>query len=326
MTTLVAHAFAGSPNNASHTLSDGAPALSAGAPALSDGAPELEIVRVPERRSVKIWAHGYPYRTVRWHFHPEYEVHLVTNTSGIRYVGDSIDQFRPGDLVMVAPNLPHNWISDVPPQTVVAERCLVLQFTEASIQRCVEAFPEMKIVDSLLSQSLDGVLFTPQTARRVEPVMRAMMEASGPAQVSLFLRVLDELVNDPLRARLVGRSFSANPHAYLSAPVNRAITFISEHLTEDINEADLARHCGQSVSSFSKAFHKQTGATFVHYVNAKRIELACQHLTQDEISVTEICYQVGFNNVSNFNRQFAAAKGMTPSQLRKLYRRRAASG
>ena len=75
--------------------------------------PELELVRVPEKQSVKIWSHGYPFRTVRWHFHPEYEIHLITATSGIRYVGDHIGTFVPGDLVMVAPNLPHNWISDV---------------------------------------------------------------------------------------------------------------------------------------------------------------------------------------------------------------------
>jgi len=76
--------------------------------------PDLELAQVRDDQSFKIWSHGYSYRTVRWHFHPEYELHLVTATKGDRYVGDHIGAFCAGDLVLVGPNLPHNWISDIP--------------------------------------------------------------------------------------------------------------------------------------------------------------------------------------------------------------------
>ncbi len=64
--------------------------------------------------SFKVWSHGYPYRTVRWHFHPEYEIHLITATTGKYFVGDYIGDFEASNLVMTGPNLPHNWVSNVP--------------------------------------------------------------------------------------------------------------------------------------------------------------------------------------------------------------------
>ena len=96
---------------------------------------------------------------------------------------------------------------------------------------------------------------------------------------------------------------------------------IGRNFTRELNEADLARLSRRSVSTFSRSFRRHTGMTFVQYVNALRIELACQHLSQADLGVTEICYEVGFNNVSNFNRQFLALKGMPPSKFRALRHR-----
>ena len=90
--------------------------------------PDLELVAVPRDESFKVWSHGYPYRTVRWHFHPEYEIQLITSTTGKYFVGDFIGNFAPGNLVMTGPNLPHNWVSNVPHGERVDERCLILQF------------------------------------------------------------------------------------------------------------------------------------------------------------------------------------------------------
>src|ERR1700753_4104883 len=97
--------------------------------------PDLELVAVPRDESFKVWSHGYPYRTVRWHFHPEYEIHLITATTGKFFVGDHIGNFAPGNLAMVGSNLPHNWVSNVPGGQPVNERCFVLQFDAGFIAR-----------------------------------------------------------------------------------------------------------------------------------------------------------------------------------------------
>ena len=280
--------------------------------------PDLELVQVRDDQSFKIWSHGYPFRTVRWHFHPEYELHLVTATSGNRYVGDHIGPFGPGDLVLAGPNLPHNWISDVPLGESVDERCLVLQFTPAFVDRCLSTFPELRFLEPVLAESHRGLRFSPPTSERVGPLMRALLGASGARRVGLLVEVLDLVGHADEREPLASIGFRPDPSAYLSSTMNLALRHIDSNLTGDLNETDLAALAGQSVSTFSRSFRKRTGMTFVQYVNSLRIELACQHLGQPELTVAEICYEVGFNNVSNFNRQFLAVKGMPPSKFRAL--------
>ena len=282
--------------------------------------PDLELVQVRNDESFKVWSHGYPYRTVRWHFHPEYELHLVTATEGTRYVGDHIGPFVPGDLVFVGPNLPHNWISAVPAEGAVPEHCIVLQFTGAFITSCLATFPELRFLQSLLDEAFRGVRFDAALAKRIGPLMRELLEASGGRRILLFIEIIDLVSHAQGRTLLASIGFRPNPSVYLSGAMNFVLQHIDRNLTGDLNETDVAKLANQSVSGFSRSFRRRTGMTFVQYVNSLRIELACQHLGQGDLTVAEICYEVGFNNVSNFNRQFLAVKGMPPSKFRSLRR------
>jgi AraC-like DNA-binding protein len=282
--------------------------------------PDLELVQIRQDQAFKVWSHGYPFRTVRWHFHPEYELHLVTATVGNRYVGDHIGPFAPGDLVLVGPNLPHNWISNVRPGETVEERCIVLLFSEEFISGCLAIFPELRFVERLLKGASRGLKFSEPLSERAEPLMRALLQAEGAKRISLFIEMLDLLGHDPAQVPLASAKFLLDPSAYMSTAMNGVLDFVGRNVTGELSEAKLAKLNGQSVSAFSRSFRKHTGLTFVQYVNAMRIELACQHLTQDDLTITEICYEIGFNNVSNFNRQFLLHKSMPPSKFRTLYR------
>ena len=285
--------------------------------------PDLELVGVRDDQSFKVWSHGYPFRTVRWHFHPEYELHLVTATEGDRYVGDHIGPFRAGDLVLVGPNLPHNWISEVPDGETVEERCVILQFTDGFINGCIATFPELRFMQPLLKDAIRGVRFEESLAERVEPLMRSLLESSGARRIALFIDVLDLIGHADKRTPLASVGFQPQPSAYLSTSMNLVLQHIGRNFTRDLSETELARMCRQSVSTFARSFRKHTGMTFVQYVNSLRIELACQHLGQDDLTITAICHEVGFNNVSNFNRQFLAQKGMPPSKFRSMRRQAA---
>ena len=282
--------------------------------------PNFEHVGVRDDESFKVWSHGYPFRTVRWHFHPEYELHLITATTGSRYVGDHIGPFAPGDLVLAGPNLPHNWISDVPAGETVDERCVILQFTEPFITACMTTFPELRFLQALLQESNRGIRFEAAVAERVGPLLRALLTATGAGRIALFVGILDIIGHAAARVPLASPGFQPQPSAYLSAGMNLVLQHIGRNFTQDLNETDLARLSRQSVSTFARAFRKHTGMTFVQYVNTLRIELACQYLDQDDLNMTAICHEVGFNNVSNFNRQFLTQKGMPPSKFRTMRR------
>lgn len=282
--------------------------------------PDLEIVQVRDDQSFKVWSHGYPFRTVRWHFHPEYELHLVTATEGNRYVGDHIGAFRTGDLVLVGPNLPHNWITDLPTGQAVEERCLILQFTDAFASNCMSVFPELRFLESMLKAARRGLLFDPKVADRIGPLMRELLDASEGRRITLFVTILDIIGHAIQPVPLASISFQSDTPSYLSTTMNLTLQHIGRNFTRGLGEAEMAKLNRQSVSTFSRSFRKHTGMTFVQYVNSLRIELACQHLSQTELTITEICYEVGFGNVSNFNKQFLALKRMPPSRFRILQR------
>lgn len=287
--------------------------------------PDLELVAVPPDESFKVWSHGYPYRTVRWHFHPEYEIHLITATTGKYFVGDYIGNFAPGNLVMTGSNLPHNWVSNVPLEGRVDERCLVLQFDADFVERAISVFPELKRVEVLLDASCWGVLFTPATGAAAEPIMRELQHEHGMRRVTLFLSLLDLLVQSAGPVKLASAAYSADPARYAETRINHVLTYIGKNLSQELRETELAALAGQSVSAFSRYFRRHTGVPFVQYVNRLRINLACQLLMARELSITDICYQVGFNNLSNFNRQFLMLKEMSPSRWRAYQQLNAAS-
>lgn len=281
--------------------------------------PDLEVVQIRRGESFKAWSHGFPFRTVRWHFHPEYELHHVVATHGRYFVGDFIGEFQPGNLVLTGPNLPHNWISELPQGATVPLRCRIVQFSEEFIGQTMELLPELAPLSTVLQASRRGALFTPQTAKDVGPRLEALIEATGPRRIELFMGILDSLVRARGVTTLTSSDYLPDPSGYMSGGMNKVLAYIREHLTEPFHEEQLAGLAGQSQSAFSRSFRKHTGMAFVQYVGRLRINVACQMLmSDDQMSITDVCYAAGFNNVSNFNRQFLAQKGMSPSRFRTL--------
>jgi AraC-like DNA-binding protein len=282
--------------------------------------PDLELVHIRKGESFAAWMHGYPFRTVRWHYHPEYEIHLVAATSGQFFIGDHIGKFEPGQLIMTGPNLPQNWISDIGPNESVPARSLVIQFPPKLIADSVNAMAEMQLLVPLLERSRRGLLFDAATSQTIKPLMIALIEAQGIARLALFWRILHILSTAPEPEVLASLSYELDLTEINESGINRSIAYLREHLTEDFDENELARIVGHSPSSFSRAFKKHTGTTLVRYKNQLRVDLACQALvTRPDVKVAEICYEIGFSNLSNFNRHFQNYKGMSPSQFRATF-------
>ena len=281
--------------------------------------PDLEVVDVLQNESFKVWGHGYPFRTVRWHFHPEYEIQLITETSGQYFVGDFVGRFAPGNLVFMAPNLPHNWVSELPEGTSVERRNLILQFPKAFLVERVLSIPEMRYLEKLLSEAKRGVVFSDTVSKTARPIMEELLTAASGRRIVLFLSLLDLLAQDGARKQLSSHRFSPDPSSYMSSTINQVLSYIDQNLASDLRESDVADLAGQSVTTFSRYFRKHTGTSFVQHVNTLRIRRACELLVDTGLSVVDICFRVGYNNVSNFNRHFLAQKGVPPSRFRSLH-------
>jgi AraC-like DNA-binding protein len=282
--------------------------------------PDLELVHIRKGESFAAWMHGYPFRTVRWHYHPEYELHLVVATSGSFYIGDHIGRFEPGQLILTGPNLPQNWISEIPADEVVPVRSLVIQFPQKFVDESIAGMPEMEAVMPLLERSRRGLLFDGDTSRAIRPLFERLIQARGIMRLSLFWEILDIVSKAPRPEVLASLSYELDLSTINESGINRAIAHLREHLTDDVDEGQLAEIVGHSTSSFSRAFKRHTGSTFVRYRNQLRVDLACRALvSHPEVKVAEICYEIGFSNLSNFNRHFQRFKGMSPSEFRATF-------
>jgi len=279
--------------------------------------PDYEIILCPPTESFRWFTHDYPISFAKWHYHPEYELHLTRDTQGLMMVGDYLGDFDPGCFVLTGPNLPHNWVSNIAPGEVIKNRDMVIQFTSEWAQKVAGFCPELAAIRTLFDEAAYGVLFSGATALAGQKLLEEIGSARGADRVLTFLRLMDTLARTPHERRCLSRLSPDAAPADLPAELDIAMRFMMENYAEDIDLAAVARHCGLAPQAFSRLFKRQTGHTFAHYMVRTRIYAACTLLTQSHQSITEICYEVGFNNIANFNRQFFKVCGRTPSDYRR---------
>lgn len=282
--------------------------------------PDLGYESPSESGFIRCLSHGFPTPLARWHHHDEYELHLITATSGKVFVGDWIGHFQPGQVVMTGPRLPHNWVSTDVPEGGVAERDLVIQFLHAPIATGSAHIPELREVLPLLERAKHGVEFFGIYPQALTHWQRVKTH-KGLARFGAFCDFLSELAQCTDYRLLSSTQMQSEDNDAQLDQINAVVSRISENLAEPASAADLARELGMSESGFSRFFRRATGNTFTDFVNHVRVSRACQLLMESDLLITHIGFQVGFNNIANFNRRFLDIKGMTPSD----YRRQAAS-
>jgi AraC-like DNA-binding protein len=281
--------------------------------------PDLELVHTRRDESFRAWVHDYPHTVAKWHFHPEYEIHVIQDSAGKFFVGDFIGDFAPGNLVITGPNLPHNWISEIGERETVLSRDVVLQFSRDAIERMAAAFTELHSIVALLDDAARGIQFPDSLGLTLAPLMQELAVSHGVRRVELLMSIFGKLSSCTERSLLAGPAYDVNAHRYMQSTINQVLSYIQQNLMGTLRETDVAELAGMSVSTFTRFFRRHTGCTFVQYQNRLRINEACELLMCSTLSVTEICYRVGFNNLSNFNRQFLSSKSMPPSKFRAMH-------
>lgn len=261
--------------------------------------------------------HGYPSPRVRWHHHEECELHLIVATTGKFFVGDYIGEFAPGQLVMTGPRLPHNWISTGGvPEGGISLRDMVLQFSRDPLVQASAIIPELREILPILEMASYGIEFLDCGAEAERRFMR-LRETDGSQRFAEFVEFAGDLTRNAkyhLLSSVKLQSFESQAEL---AKINIVLNEIAENYCQPLSAEAFAGKLGMSLSKFSRFFLKATGNNFTDYVSRVRINKACQLLMNTDQYVTNVCYEVGFNNVANFNRRFLQVKGMTPKEFRK---------
>ena len=277
-----------------------------------------------QRLGPSVAEEGFILKTIRahsfecpWHAHPEYELILVLESNGYRVVGDNVAEIKSGDLVLVGPDLPHIWKNDPHGAGTHFVHAILLQFERRFLADSLLQFPALAHIRRLLERSERGLHFVGRTQDRIIDLMIEMQEMERYQQFLQLMKILGILADSPDARELASAGLIPKAVHYDQERMNRVFEFISVHLDQCLRLKDAAKVINLSESAFSRFFRLHTGRTFPSFVNELRVGRACRLLVETGKSITEISYQCGFSNLSNFNRQFLRAKQLSPTIFRR---------
>ena len=258
----------------------------------------------------------------RLHFHPEMQITLIQKSHGTLFVGDSISTFQPGDLLVIGPNVPHTLKNDDSfyKNEKLQARSISIFFSKAAFGEVFFQLPELSKINSFLTKAERGIRILGKNKKNIEEKVLAIVAKEGFQRLLLLFSILQDLSNHDQTEQLSRMSFSPQSNELQSQKINRVLQFIMDNYHHPIKLEEVADIANLSISAFCRYFKLRTRSTFSRFLNEIRIAAACKLLMETENSVSEICYEVGFNNLSNFNRQFKKITGFTPSQYHAKYR------
>lgn len=249
------------------------------------------------------------------HYHPEYEINLVINTYGERIVGDSVESFKDVDLVMIGPNIAHKWCG----KTVEGNLVITIQFSDDFLNLPILNRRLFAPIRRLLLDSNRGLCFSKEKQEKMKDKIIGLTKMHGFQTVLEFFSLLYEFATSDYRMLVSSRY---GTHDTIMSTKSRRITkvcqYIEGHYLDSISLTEVAELVGMSDSAFSHFFKNKTGTTFIDYLNNLRIAKACQLLSETTQTVSEVCFNSGFNNVSNFIRMFKKRKQYTPNEYREF--------
>ena len=245
------------------------------------------------------------------HFHSEFELNIISNIEGKRHIGDSIEDFKYFDMVLVGPNVPHKWASEQTHGNVVT-----IQFQETLFHEDILKRNSLSKIREMLQNSHRGIVFSPAIIPLIMRRLQKLNALKGFDATIEFLSMLQDLAVSRDQRRLVSHGYSNNFETPKSRRISKVTRFVSANYLNEIKLADMAELASMTETAFSAFFKKQMKMTLSDFILDYRIGHACKLLSSTNMSISEICYTCGFNNLSNFNRQFKKKKNLTPKEYR----------
>jgi AraC-like DNA-binding protein len=251
-----------------------------------------------------------------WHCHEEYELVLILEGRGKRFVGNHVSDYQEGELDFLGSNLPH-WYRKEDARATGAS--LVIHFREAFLGQGFRSIPEMARIGLLFQKARMGLHLKGPLRERVSEKMHALLELQGMERLVCLLTILT-LLADATEYDLLSSPELGALNVKDSDRINKVFDYVMEHFKEDIRIGQVADIASLSASGFSRYFKNRTKKNFSHFVNEIRIGYACKRLMEGDLSVSQVCFESGFNNLTHFNKQFKEIVKSTPYQFQRRSR------
>ena len=254
-----------------------------------------------------------------FHFHPEYQLFLVLKGKGTRFIGDNIKQFEKGDLVFTGPNLPHVWRSDncyFNKKNNLKTQGIVIYFHDHFLGEPIHQEEELENIRHLLQKSVRGLEINGNTRTKVSKMMIELLELKGIKSIIQLLKILDALANSTECSFITHKHYVPINTEAETNRMNKVYEYVMKNFRQKIWLEEVAAIATMTPTSFSRYFRSRVNKSFSDFLREIRIDYACKLLSEDKMNINQIGYECGFQNLSNFNKQFKTVTCKQPLQYR----------
>jgi len=249
-----------------------------------------------------------------WHFHPELELVFVTDGSGKRHIGTHISYYSDGDLIFIGSNLPHFGFTD---RFSGASSEIVVQWKEDFLGTKLLSLPESEHIRGLFQRSTQGIVFHGNIKEEIGARLEDMVHMESFERLMAFINILHKLALSDEYTLLNASTVGLVVNLQDSNRIDKVYKYVRNHFTdEELPLSTVAVLVNMTVPSFCRYFKKHTHKTFTQFVNEFRIVHATKLLSETDASISDVCYDSGFNNFSHFNRNFKKITGKSPRDYR----------
>jgi len=248
-----------------------------------------------------------------WHFHPEYEIVYISNGKGKRHIANHISYYSEGDLIFLGPNLPHFGFTE---EMASEDIEIVVQMEDGFLGATFFSLPEMSLIHQLFERSKKGIIFKGETRKKVGELLISLLDVDGFNKLMGLLNVLQLMATSEEYELLQVEGFSLEVNAQHLSRMESIYKYVDQNIGNEIHLETAAEKVNLSVPAFCRYFKKLTGKTFSHFVNEVRIAQAASMLKEEHLSISDVSFACGFNNLSYFNKQFREITGFNPKAYR----------
>jgi len=248
-----------------------------------------------------------------WHFHPEIELVYVNKGRGKRHIGNHLSYFNNSQLIILGSNLPHNGFTD---GLTAKGSETVVQFKPDFLGDSFFNIPEMNTINNLFEKAKKGILYKPDTKKVVGPKIESLVHLEGFQRIAKLLEILNDLAEAEDYTLLNADGFVFETAPQDSTKIDIIFKHINNNFQQHITLEEIADIVSMTVPAFCRYFKKATGKTFTKLVNEYRVVHATKLLSESQNSITDICFECGFNNFSHFNKLFKEFTGKSASKYR----------
>jgi AraC-like DNA-binding protein len=282
--------------------------------------PFKEVIHYPADNSFVLRYNDFAHFSVPYHFHNEYEMVYIVRSIGKRFVGDVVENFEPGDLAFYGSTLPHFYHNDkqyYSGNPDLKANAFILQFPVDYFSKDQLGRPEFTAILRLLTNSSRGLKFPAHTKEQVASMLQKMYTEKGLKRYLLLIEMLNFLGQTDF-SPIASPGYSNTINSNIEDRMVKIYEFSMLNYNRKIPLNKVASVAGMNPTAFCRYFREKTGKTFAEFINELRISYACKLLRNGNQTIAFVCFETGFNNLSNFNRQFKAKIGKSPSVYRKF--------